>query len=210
MIFEEGTVHTLVYVDRKLAVAMAVRLIGLQLHRGQRNSAGGAFNWIIQAYVSRDENVGFTTDIRELLPEEVMYEVYEAIDDEFKFEDVEKCIEKMAEIGENQLLPGRPISVQGVLKFPDLQELGAYNPFEPPDIEVKTFQFHGEKCFVGQIHGNGFRLPVYFDEASKAQVAFCNENPVEVTGIVRWSPPYSPKGARSLGLVIRTAALWLR
>jgi len=202
--------HTLVYVDRQLAVAIAVKLVGIQLHRGQSHRVGGAFNWIIQAYVSRDENVSFTTDIRELLPEEVMYEVYEAIDKEYKFENVGKCIEKMAEIGENQLLPGRPISVQGLLKFPDLQKFSPYNPFDPPNIDVKTFQFHGEKCFVGEMHGESFRLPVYFDEASKAQVAFCNENPAEVTGIVRWSPPYSPKGARSLSLAIRVAALWLR
>lgn len=202
--------HTLVYVDRNLAVAMAVKLVGLQHHSSKTEGAGGSFNWLIQAYVSRDDSLGITTDIRELLPEEVIYEIYEAIDDEYKFNRVATCVEKMAESGEKRLLPGRPISVQGVLRFPNLAKVTDYNPFDPPDIQVKTFKFHGEQCFIGEIHGEGFRMPIYFDEAAKAQVAFCDENPVEITGIVRWSPPYSPKGARSLNLVIRAAALWLR
>lgn len=202
--------HTLVYVDRRLAVAMAVKLIGLELNRTQSRERGGAFNWLIQAYIDHGETTGISTDIRELLPEEIMYETYEAVAVEYKFKDIASCITGMAATGDKRLLPGRPISVEGVLKFPDLANLGSYNPFDPPDINIKTFQFHGEKCFTGEIHGDGYKLPVYFDEAAKAQVTFCNDYPVEVTGIVRWSPPYSPKGAHSLNLVIRAAALWLR
>jgi len=200
--------RTLVYVDRQLAIAMAVKLIGLQISEERSTGGGGSFNWLIQAYVSHDASTGITTDIRELLPEEVMYELYDAISDEYKFEKVSDCVTAMAESGDKRLLPGRPISVQGKLMLPDMK-LSRYDPFNPPDIEVKTFNFHGEKCFTGKLHGDDFILPIYFDEGAEAQVAFCHQQPVEVTGIVRWSPSYSPQGSRALNLVIRTAALWL-
>jgi hypothetical protein len=188
---------------------MAVKLVGLELHRNRTNTTGGGFSWLVQAYVSRDESVGSTTDIREILPEEIMYEVYRAIGDEFKCKTLAPCIEKMAATGPDRLLPGHPISVIGVLTFAELGTL-KYDPFAPPDINMKTFQFHGEECFVGELQGDGYRIPVYFPKESMAQVAFSSGEPVEITGIVRWSPPYSPKGARSLSLAIRVAALWLR
>lgn len=202
--------HTLVYVDRQIAVAMAVKLVGLEQHKQNINTGSGGFNWLIQANISHGERTGIITDIRELLPEEVMYEIYEALDTEYKYSSVEDCVRGMEKRGEGQLLPGRPISVSGLLRFPGLQNIESYDPFNPPDIEVRTFNFHGEPCFAGEIHGNDFKLPVYFHESAKEQVTFANDNPIEITGIVRWSPPYSPRGASSLNLVIRVAAVWLR
>lgn len=202
--------HTLVYVDRQIAVAMAVKLVGLEQHKQSVNTGAGGFNWLIQANVEHSESTGIMTDIRELLPEEVMYVIYDAIDDEYKYNNVESCVRGMEQRGDCQLLPGRPISVSGLLHFPDLQALDSYDPYNPPDVEMRTFNFHGERCFAGVIHGDGFKLPVYFHESAKEQVAFANDNPIEITGIVRWSPPYSPSGASSLNLVIRVAAVWLR
>lgn len=201
---------TLVYVDSKLAVAMAAKLVGSELQEENNIEVGGAFNWLVQAYVNKGDGTSITREISELLPEEVMYELYAAISDEFKFPKISDCINKMADVSTNRLLPGRSISVEGVLSFPDLGELANYNPFDPPDITLKTFKFYGEPCFTGELRAEGFRLPIYFDETAKAHIVYCNDQPVEVTGIVRWSPPYSPKGANSLSLVIRAAALWLR
>jgi hypothetical protein len=189
---------------------MAVKLVGLQVNNGNETEVGTAFNWLIQAHVNQKDSSGISVDMRELLPEEVMYEVYKAIDEKHKFQKILKCIDKMAENGENRLLPGHPISVQGILKFPEMKEYQGYNPFNPPDLHVNTFLFHGEKCFVGELYSDGFRLPVYFDEAAKEQILFCHDEPIEITGIVRWAPPYSPKGSKSLNLVIRAASLWLQ
>ena len=75
---------------------------------------------------------------------------------------------------------------------------------------VHDYEFHGETCFTGILEERGFRIPVYFLESAKNQVCFSVNQPVEVTGIVRWSPPYSPGGAHSLSLAVRVAALWLR
>lgn len=198
---------TLIYVDTELAVAIAAKLVGLQLQESISGGGGGAFNWLIQASISYEEGRSITRDIRELLPEEVMYEVYEHIDD--RFVSIQECIRRMADLGGDRLLPGRPISVQGKLSIPDVKSLGDYDPFSPPDIEVRTFQFHGDKCFAGELCAPGYKLPIYFAEESKAQICFCDERPVEVTGIVRWSPPYSTGGAIPLSLIIRASALWL-
>ena len=202
--------HTLVYVDRELAIAMAVKLVGLELNKQKTNTGSGGFNWLIQANVVHGETTGIMTDIRELLPEEVMYELYNAIDAEYKYPNVQACVQGMGQSGDRQLLPGRPISVSGLLRFPDMKAIAAYDPYNPPDIEMRTFNFHGERCFAGEIHGEGFKLPIYFHESAKEQIAFADGNPIEITGIVRWSPPYSPLGASSLNLVIRVAGVWLR
>lgn len=202
--------HTLVYVDREMAVAMAVKLVGLEIHKQKTNTGTGGFNWLIQAYVAHGETTGIVTDIRELLPEEVMYEIYDAINAEYKYSNVESCVRGLEQRGDRQLLPGRPISVSGLLHFPEIKKITSYDPYNPPDIEMRTFNFHGERCFAGEIHGEGFKLPIYFHESAKEQVTFADDNPIEITGIVRWSPPYSPRGASSLNLVIRAAAVWLR
>lgn len=202
--------HTLVYVDKELATAMAVKLVGLQSEETRTRGVGGSFNWIIQANVADESSSSISVDIRELLPEDVMYRVYDALEPSYKFDNLSNAITRLSQTGDHALLPGQPISVTGTLSFPSITRTGPYDPFNPPDLTVPTFLVHGERCFAGTLTGDGFHLPVYFPEPAKVQVAFCHEEPVEVTGIVRWSPPYSPKGGRALSLIIRAAAVWLR
>lgn len=200
--------HTLVYVDRELAVAIATKLVGLLLGKEAREGRGISLNWLIQSSISVDETEIITRDLREMLPEDVIYLVYDRITN--KFENVPEAIKAFARSGDQRLLPGEVVSVTGQLMFSGLVLPDAFDPFSPPDIQVKTFNFHGEQCFVGRLSQEAFNLPVYFPETAKQQVMFAHSQPVEVTGIVRWSPPYSPGGASSLNLVMRAAALWLR
>jgi hypothetical protein len=188
---------------------MAVPLIGLQSQKIVQNGASASFNWLIQSQISRNRSESILADIREILPEELAHGLLNAIPENRKHLTMKAAIAALVETGAERVLPGNPMSVEGVLKIPGLQSLKAFDPFKPPSIELDTFTFHSESCFVGELHGDGYKLPVYFDEASRAQVAYCHENPVELTGILRWCPPYSPRGASYLQLALRVAAVWL-
>ena len=188
---------------------MAVRYIGALTKEGQTTGTGAGFNWLVQASLRSDESREVTTDIRDLLPEDLMHSLFAALPQSASFDSVEAAVERLADASPSRLLPGNPISIAGILRFTGVP--ANFDPFNPPDIEINTFHFHGERCFVGELHStDAFRLPIYFSAESKNQVLFSNAQPVKVTGIVRWSPPYSPGGSRSLTLAIRAAALWLR
>lgn len=200
--------NTLIYVDRELLVGIGAMLVGVSQQETTRKGYGASLNWLIQSNVSIDDSLGVTRDIRELLPELLFYRVYPKISK--KFDQVETAVKALATPETSELLPGTPVAISGVLSFPEITGVGSYNPFDPPNIPVKTFLIHGERCFVGRLHQSGFVLPAYFVEQAKSQVIFCQDQPVEVIGVLRWSPPYSPGGAKSLNLLLRVVALLLR
>lgn len=188
---------------------MAVPLVGLQSQKAVQSDRSASFNWIIQGQVSRGNTASVLQDIREMLPEELVHALYDAMPAARRAVTPKDAVSLMERTGDDRLLPGNPLSIEGELQIAGLSNLDGYDPFKPQPIELDTFNFHSEPCFAGQLRGSGYRLPVYFDEKAKAQVAYCHESPVELTGIVRWCPPYSPKGASSLQLALRVAAVWL-
>jgi hypothetical protein len=200
---------TLVYADRDLLVAMAVPLIGVQTEREVETRGRGGFNWLVQADLARAVSKSVLEDIRELLPEDLAYSVRDAIPDGRRSLEVKQAIDLLRESGESRVIPGTPASLTGSLSMPALLGLEDFDPFKPKPIEIDRFEFHGDSCFVGELQGDGFRLPVYFIDSSLSHVAYCNDNPVELTGVFRWCPPYSPRGATSLSLALRVAAVWL-
>jgi hypothetical protein len=199
--------NTPVYVDRNLITAIGAQLVGLRIDQSTTTTTGLALNWLIQSNLAVDETTGIGRDVREFLPEHILYMIYPEL--KCKFDSIESCIDVLSKGGEDRLLPGEPLAVKGILNFPDLK-VETFDPFSPPDIEVRTFLIHGEECFVGRLEGNGFRLPLYFLKDAKQQVLFCNNMPVEVVGIIRWSPAYSTGGAKSLNSIIRIASVLLR
>lgn len=199
----------LVYADRKLVVAMAVPLVGLQSQKTVQRGGSSSWNWLIQAEVSRGTSASVLQDIRELLPEELAHGLHHAIPEDRKGLSTYDAVRILEATGDDAVLPGSPLSVKGVLRIPGLEHLEESNPFKPPPIELETFMFHGEPCFAGSIQQDAYRLPAYFSDEARAQVAYCHNNPVELTGILRWCPPYSPGGAASLQLALRVAIVWL-
>jgi hypothetical protein len=199
--------NTPVYIDKNLITAVGAQLVGLRIDQSSSISKGLSLNWLIQSNLAVDETTGVGRDIREFLPEHILYMIYPEL--KCKFESVEGCIEALSKTGEDRILPGEPLAVKGILHFPDLK-IETFDPFNPPDIEVPTFLVHGEECFVGRLEGNGFRIPLYFLKEARQQVLFCNSMPVEVVGIIRWSPAYSTGGAKSLNSIVRIASLLLR
>jgi len=196
-----------IYIDKNLLAAIGVDLIGMMLDQTKAKGGSVGLNWLIQSNISVDTSSTVGRDIRELLPERILYMVYPEVTN--RFDTVEKFIERTTSSSPKSLLPGEAVLVKGTLSFPDMPA-PSFDPFSPPDLTVRTFSVHGEKCFVGRLEGNGFKMPVYFLEEAKQQVCFCHQMPVEVLGIVRWSPAYSTGGARSLNYIVRAGALMLR
>ncbi|MEO9875145.1 MAG: hypothetical protein ABJM26_20600 [Anderseniella sp.] len=200
----------LVFVDRPLSISMAVSLVGLEIENTRTSGLQGGLSWLIQTNYSEDQSSSVMRDIREMLPETLAHDIDPKIPDAHRFGSVKDCVESLANTGDGRILPGMPVKLAGVLTFPGFEEIGDYDPLSPPDIELPKFSFHGENCVLGQLEGDGFALPLYFLNDYVEQVAFCHNCPVEVTGIVRWSPGYRTRGARTLNLAIRVASLSLQ
>jgi hypothetical protein len=201
--------NTVVYVDRTLAVAIAAKLVGVLQTQTEGANRSASFNWLVSAAVGSQNTSARASDVRELLPEDLIYFLYPHIKE--RHASVEPVIGRLSSGAGDAFTPGTPISICGELSFPSLENLPtAYKPYEGVEIDLPQVTFHGEKCVVAQLKSGAFVVPVFFEEAAKYQVAFCHEQPVEVTGILRWTPPYSPRGGRALNMAIRSAALWLR
>jgi hypothetical protein len=201
--------NTLVYVDRPLAIAIAAKLVGVLQTQTEGSTKTASFNWLVSAGVGAQNMSAKASDVRELLPEDLVHFLYPHITE--RHSSIESIIGKLSAGAGDAFPPGTVISVQGKLSFPDLGGLSqGYSPYKHADVEIPQVMFHGESCIVGKLESGAFVVPAFFTESSKYQVVFCNDEPVEVTGVLRWTPPYSPKGSRALNLAIRCAALWLQ
>jgi hypothetical protein len=201
--------NTLVYVDRPLAIAIAAKLVGVLQTQTEGSSKTASFNWLVSAGVGAQNTSAKASDVRELLPEDLVHFLYPHISE--RHSSIEPIIGKFSAGTGDAFVPGTVVSVQGRLSFPDLDGLSeAYSPYKHTDVKIPEVMFHGETCIVGKLESGAFMIPVFFSETSKYQVAFCNNEPVEITGVLRWTPPYSPKGGRALNMAIRCAALWLQ
>jgi hypothetical protein len=200
--------HTLIFVDRALATAIAAKVVGvLKSHSEGRNKKVGA-NWLISAGLEATETTSEQYDLREMLPEDLMYYIYPTIPE--KHDKISSLLPKMTTGTNNSLAPGDVVSVNGRLLFRGFSPVEGHSPFQDTDVDLPLISFHGEKCIVAELFDDSYKIPVYLPDSAKYQVVYCNNQPVEITGITRWVPPYSPGGAGSLNLAIRAAAVWLR
>ena len=71
--------HTLIYVDKQLTVAIANKLVGLSISKSKREGGGLSLNWLINSSYEVDETDSTTRDLREMLPEDVIHLLYKEI-----------------------------------------------------------------------------------------------------------------------------------
>lgn len=207
MTFEQS--NTLVYVEKELAVAIAAKIVGILKSNTTEHHIKGGANWLVTASLEKTKGVETQTDIRELLSEDIIYYIAPKIEN--RFGNISEVLPKFNTTSANSFIPGNVVSICGKLSFPNMPEFKDYSPFyENSEIEMPVCHFHGEKCLIATLSDGNYQIPVYFSDVSKYQLIFCNNQPVEITGIVRWVPPYTPGGAHSLNLAVRGAALWLR
>ncbi|MFW2475332.1 MAG: hypothetical protein ACN4EP_00355 [Sediminibacterium sp.] len=203
-----GIKNILLYVDKELSIAIAANMVGVLKTVSQNQSTKIGANWLINIGHDEGDSTANQFDIRELLPEDLVYHFHEKISN--KFEKLSDLIPNMTAGSDKSFIPGSVVSVYGKLLFPNFKLPADQSPFEQFDPNLKSIIFHGEECIVGEIKNEDYGIPVYFPVSSKYQIAFSHNQPVEITGVLRWTPPYSPGGGRSLNLALRCAILWLR
>jgi len=196
--------NALVYVEKRLIVPIAAKLIGSSLSSGTSSSKSGSFNWFLAASIDFSREKGAETRVAELFPEDIFNYVYE------KIERSNLTVQQLCEdISSSKLTSACVVSLIGTLKIPGVK-IGAYNPFDPPEIEIpKTYNIYGETCFPAEVEKDGFKFPVYFLEESKEIVCYSDDKPVEVVGVLKWSPSYEV-GGFAINQIMLAAALLLR
>jgi len=195
--------NTLVYVEKRLIVPIGAKLIGSSLQAGEGTTGSTGFNWFIAASLQLSKEKGVETRIAELFPEDIFHSVYD------KIKHKRLSIPELCEgIQSRQLRSADVVSLIGKLTIPKVEPI-QYDPFDPPEIKIpKTFRLYGEECFAAQVEAEGFTYPVFFLLDSKEIVCYCNHKPVEVVGVLKWSPAYEV-GGFSINQILLGAALLL-
>ena len=194
--------NTIVYVDSKLILPAAAKLVGSATISSNSKSKKGGFNWFANLNLDYTQNSSIETRTADLFPEDVLIAVYREI------EHRGITIKEMANrIQSNKIKTSDVIGVNGVLKighkFPKME----FDPFDPPDIKLeKRYNIGGHTCFLTELIDEGFRIPLFFQEDALEVACYCHSKPIEVIGVVRWSPPYEIGGyivnQRLLGISI--------
>lgn len=196
--------NTLVYVEKDLILPIGAKLVGSSLTKGDKASNSVGFNWFLNASLKMSQDNKVETKIAELFPEDIFNFVYSKIT--FTQMNISEICSKISDL---TLKPGSIVSITGRLHIDGLQQL-EYNPFDPPQISLpKTYNIYGSNCFVTTIINNDFKLPCYFLESSKEIICYMQDKPVEIIGVLKWSPTYEVAGY-AINQLLLGAALLLR
>jgi len=197
--------NSLIYVEKRLIVPIAAKLIGSSLASAVGTSKSGGFSWYIAASMESSSEKSTETRIAELFPEDILIHVYDKIvHSKLTIRELCECISTQ------KLEPASVVSLIGTLNIPGVK-IGTYNPFDPPEITIeKTYKVYGETCFSAEIEKDGFRFPIYFLLDSKEIVCYSNSKPVEVIGVLKWSPSYEVGGFAINQIMLAAALLLLR
>jgi hypothetical protein len=197
-------VNALVYVEKRLIVPIGAKLIGSSLLASNKASGTAGFNWFLEASLDMSREKGVETKIAELFPEDIFHYVYDKI--AYSQLSVRQLCER---ISHDELKSADVVSISGNLHIPHI-DVKPYNPFQPPEIKIdETYKVYGEECFSAEIETEGFRFPIFFLIDSKEIVCYTNDKPVEVVGVLKWSPSYEV-GGFALNKILLGAALLLR
>lgn len=202
--------RTLIYVNKEKVIGVAVPFIGSEVNIIKQTSASGGFSWLLQGEVSRVKQEGITTQIHDLLPETIVNKLIECFPKELVFENVDDCTRVLKE-WERQDNIGKPIFLSGILRIPNLCISGQYDPLSPPDLSsVKSILYNGEESIICEIVGDGVRLPLYLSRNALAMVGYCNNQIVDVLGVLGFSPWYDAGKNRTINLILSGIAIWVK
>lgn len=199
-----GITNTLIYVDKHLILPIGVKLIGSSLASSASEQFQGGFSWVLAARLGYAQESGADMKLADLFPEDIFAISY----DEIKNRNL--TIQAFAEaVGSRSIRPPDVVTIDGTLRFPDITPQ-AYNPFRPPQFDIPhQYSVYGYQCFTGVLERDGFEVPIYFLVESAELVFYAHNKPVEVVGVVKWSPGYEVAGHVLNGIVL-VAALLLR
>lgn len=202
----QGIGNTLIYVDKNLILPIGVKLVGSSLASRNGEQYSGGFSWILAAKLGYVAETGSDMYLADLFPEDIFALAYKEIAAEFKNLSVRAFAEA---VGTRRIVPPDVVTIDGTLRFTGM-EPQPYNPFRPPKIEIpEQYSIYGYQCFTGVLERDGFEVPVYCLVESVELVLYAHNKPVEIVGVVKWSPSYEVAGYALNGIVL-VAALLLR
>lgn len=193
--------NTLIYVDSSPLLAIATKLVGSTITQARGESGQVGLKLFASAALSSQESRQVQRDLALFLPEDLMYEVFPLITD--RFENLDAAKTRLTTGPDHGFRPGAVVSVGGVLRRSRDRKEGDHG-------ELEEVEFHGESALAAGLQSDELRLPVYCPRPARQQLEAQLGEPVELTGILRWVPPYSPGGSSSWNLALRVVAVWLR
>lgn len=199
-----GISNTLIYVEKQLILPIGVKLVSSSLAARNSEQISGGFSWFLAAKIGYAAESGADMYLADLFPEDIF---------SFAYAEIERKnlgVRDFAEaVGSRQVTPPDVVTIDGTLRFPDITPQ-TYDPFRPPVIQIPDqYSVYGYQCFTGVLENNGFEIPLYFLVESAELVFYAHNKPVEVVGVVKWSPGYEVAGHVLNGIVL-AAALLLR
>lgn len=199
-----GPGNTLIYVEKQLILPIGVKLVGSSLAARSGEQYSGGFSWFLAAKFGYATEASADMYLADLFPEDIF---------SFAYAEIEKrnlSVQEFAEaVATRAVAPPDVVTIDGTLRFRDITPQ-SYDPFRPPKIEIPDqYQVYGYQCFTGVLERDGFEVPVYFLVQSAELVFYAHSKPVEVVGVVKWSPSYEVAGNALNGIVL-VAALLLR
>lgn len=196
--------NTLIYVEKQLILPVAVKLVGSSMATKSAESVSGGFNWVIATRLGHTGESATETRLADLFPEDIFTFAYTEIPNK------NLAVREFAEAAATRrVTPPDVVSIDGTLHFPGIPP-HTYDPFQPPDIQPDhEYNIYGFTCFTGVLERDGFKIPVYFLSESIDIVYYAHDKPVEVVGVVKWSPTYEVAG-HALNCIVLGAALLLR
>ncbi|CNF12700.1 Uncharacterised protein [Mycobacterium tuberculosis] len=196
--------NTLIYVEKQLILPIAVKLVGSSLATRGMETGSAGFSWFLAAKLGYASESGSDMNLADLFPEDIFSFAYTEI------ENKNLSVQEFAEaVAARRVVAPDVITVEGTLRFPGIAPQ-RYDPFQPPDIDLPhEYRIYGLQCFTGVLEKDGFEIPLYFLVESAELVLYAYNKPVEVVGVVKWSPSYEVAGHALNGIVL-VAALLLR
>ena len=186
-------VQVLVYVDQDLACQIATGLIGSEVGLRRHTSSKVGVNFKVLLERDAGEERASSTRIESLLPEVLVEAVYEALP--LKVPILDDIRDRLVAGAGNGFPPGTPLLVeQGTLEF-----AAGGNPI----------LLAGENCEKARFQSGRYEMDAYLHDGHVAALRELSGEPLQVMGVLRWTPPYSIPGSTAINLGLRIAAIWL-
>jgi len=186
--------RVLAYVDAPLTRQMATGLIGSEVKLTEREGKTAGINFKILLTRSTEDERSTTTKISDLLPEVVADAVYESTIN--RIDNLEIAREKLIAGSANAFKPGVPIVITNASISTDGKDQNAL--------------LSGEGCILYRLRIGEFFVHAYCGKDAENEFDSFASQPVEVLGLLRYTPSYPVPGAMHLSLGVRVCAVWLR
>lgn len=199
---------TLVFVDSKKIIGLAVPIIGSQIHISKNVTCSGGFSWVLQGAVTKNTQESVVVSLKDMLPEDIARRLVKKFPEEFSFSDLDEFTRKITTMDD---VVGLPLKISGVLSIPGANVTSSFDPYNPPDLScVRQFSYGGENCFVSTLTSDGICFPVYFSADSLSRVIYCNNKQVDIVGTLGFSSWYDVGKGRNINTVLTGIVLWTK